>query len=62
MLDTIKVILGLRVNRAEHGIGVSVSINMGDAPIIANDGDAFCGLVPTRVFDAACFGGVKQRR
>jgi hypothetical protein len=39
-LDAGKVVLGLGIDRAEHGIGVAFTPDMGDPPIVAGDGDA----------------------
>ena len=39
-LDPVEVVLGLRVDHAEDGVGVAAAMDMGDAPIIALDGDA----------------------
>ena len=41
-LDAIEVVLGLRILHAENNVGVGLAINVGDAPIVPNDGDARC--------------------
>ena len=39
-LHAVEVVLALGVDHAEDGIGVGVAVDMGDAPIVAHDGDA----------------------
>ncbi len=36
-LDSRKVVLGLRIDRAEHGVGVGMSMHVRNAPVVAND-------------------------
>ena len=38
-LDSIEIVLGLRVDHAEDGVGVGLAEDMGNAPIVADDGD-----------------------
>ena len=38
-LDAIEVVFGLGVFHAEDGVGVGFSVDVGDAPVVANDGD-----------------------
>ena len=38
-LDAIEIVLGLRVDRAEHGIRIGPAVDVGDAPVVAGDGD-----------------------
>ena len=45
-LDPIEVILGLRVLHAEDRAGVGFSVDVRDAPIVADDGDARGLLLP----------------
>src|SRR5215471_8287822 len=37
-LDAVEVILGLGVNHAEYGVSVGLARDVGDAPVVANDG------------------------
>src|SRR5260370_31583655 len=46
-LHPVKVILALRVNHSEHGIGIVLPVHMGDAPIISGYGPAFGLLGPS---------------
>ena len=36
-LHPVEVVLGLRVLHAEHGLGIGVAVNVGNAPIVAGD-------------------------
>jgi hypothetical protein len=49
-LDAVEVVLGLRIGHAEHRIGIGLAVHMGDAPVVARDGDglSFALPVPTR--------------
>jgi hypothetical protein len=38
-LDAVEVVLGLGVEEAEDGVGIGLSVDVGDAPRVANDGD-----------------------
>src|SRR5207302_1163287 len=38
-LDAIEVVLGLRVHEAENGVGVTLAVNVRDAPGVASDRD-----------------------
>ena len=38
--DAIEIILRLGVDHAEHGVGVGLALDVGDAPIITGDGDS----------------------
>ena len=48
-LDAIEIVLGLRVDHPEHGIGVGMPVHMRDSPIIAHDGNVACFFCPTRL-------------
>src|SRR3546814_11775099 len=37
VLDPVEVVLGLRVDHAEHGIGITGTVHMGNAPVVAGD-------------------------
>ena len=39
-LHAVEVVLALRVDHAEDRIGIGLAVNVGDSPIVANDGDA----------------------
>src|SRR5215471_16951136 len=39
-LDTIEVILALRVDHAEDGVCIRLAVNVRDAPVVAGDGHA----------------------
>ena len=56
-LDAAEVILRLRVDHAEHRIGVGFAVDMRDAPVIADDADIFRMLPPARILT-----GVRFRR
>ena len=45
--DAIEVILGLRVLHSENCVGVGLTMNMRDAPIVANDGDVLAPPAPS---------------
>ena len=38
-LDAVEVVLGLGVDHAEDGVGVGLAGDVGDAPVVADDGD-----------------------
>ena len=38
-LDPVEVVFGLGIDHAEHGVGVGRAMDMGDAPLVAGDGD-----------------------
>ena len=38
-LDPVEVVLGLGVLHAEHGVRVRLAVHVGDAPVVAGDGD-----------------------
>src|SRR5215469_6556225 len=46
-LDAIEIVFGLGINRAEYRIRIRFSVNVGDAPIVADDSDASRFLLPT---------------
>ena len=45
-LHAIEVVLGLRVDQPEHGVGVGLSVNVRNAPVVANDRDVLRLLLP----------------
>ena len=45
-LHAIEVILTLRVEQAEHRVGVRLAVDVRYPPLVPNDGDAFCLLLP----------------
>src|SRR5262245_12446608 len=47
-LDAIEIVFGLGIHRAEYRICIRLSVNVGDAPIVADNGDAACFLLPSR--------------
>ena len=47
-LMIITIILGLSIDHAEHGVGVGLAVDVGDPPIVADDGDALGALLPSR--------------
>jgi hypothetical protein len=47
-LDAIEVVLGLRVLHTEDGVGIGFSVNVGEAPIVTDNGDLL------RFFFPAC--------
>ena len=49
-LDAIEVVLGLRVLHAEDSVGVRLSVDVRDAPIVADDGDIPRFFLPARGF------------
>ena len=51
--DAVKIVLALRVEQAEHRVGISLAINMRHAPGIANNLDLPGLLLPAGHF---CFG------
>src|SRR6202012_934058 len=55
-LDAIEVVLRLRVDRAEHGIGIGFAVYMGDAPVVADDVNARRVLLPARLLRGRCAG------
>jgi hypothetical protein len=54
----IEIVLGLRVDRAEDGVGISLSVDVRDAPVITNDGDIASLLLPAR--DVLVFGCLER--
>ena len=38
-LDPVEVVLGLGIGHAEHSVGVGAAVDVGDAPVVARDGD-----------------------
>ena len=46
-LDPIEVVLGLRVDQAEHRVSIGLAVDVGDAPIVPEDGDALPLSLPT---------------
>src|SRR5204863_6127826 len=46
-LDPIEVVLGLRVDQAEHRVSIGLAVDVGDAPIVPEDGDALRLSLPT---------------
>ena len=59
-LDAIEVVFGLGVLHAEDGVGVGFAVDVGDAPVVADDGDAGRLLLPAR--DFRFVGCVKEGR
>ena len=49
-LDPIEVVFGLSVDRTEHRVGVGVTFNMGDAPVVARDRYSCSLRFPAREF------------
>ncbi len=49
-LDTVKVVLALGVDHSENGVGVGLARDVGDAPIVADDGHISCLLLPAGSF------------
>ena len=45
-LDAVEVVLGLRVDDAEYGIGVGAAVHVGDAPVVAGDRHGLRLLLP----------------
>jgi hypothetical protein len=45
-LDAVEIVLGLRVEQAEDGVGVGFSEDVGNAPGVADDGDVAGVLLP----------------
>ncbi len=44
--DTIEIVFGLGIDHAEHGIGIRLTRDVRDAPIVADDADAPGLLLP----------------
>ena len=38
-LDAVEIVLGLRVHHAEDGVGIGLSVDVGNAPVVPDDGD-----------------------
>ncbi len=55
-LDAAEVVLGLRINHAEHGVRVRLAVDMRDAPVVAHDADVQGVLLPARVLAGGCEG------
>jgi len=53
-LDAIEVVFGLGVLHAEDGVGVGLAVNVGDAPVVAGDGDVCSFLFPAGGFGGFC--------
>ncbi len=49
-LDAIEVVFRLRVGHAEYGVGIRLAVHVGDAPVVARDGDGLRLMVPARRF------------
>ena len=49
-LDPIEVVFGLGVDHAEDRVGIGFSVDVRDAPIVADDGDVAGFLIPARRF------------
>ena len=47
-LDAREVVLGLRVDHAEHRVGVGLAVDVRDSPIVAGDRHASCLRTPSR--------------
>ena len=47
-LDAVEVVFGLRVDHAEHGVGVGLAGDVRDAPVVADDGDVLRLFLPAR--------------
>ena len=58
-LDAIEVVLSLRVDQAEHRVSVGLAVDVGDAPIIPEDGDVLRLSLPTS--DVLCAGAGRRR-
>ena len=54
-LDAVEVVLGLRVDHAEHRVGVGLAVDVRDAPVVADDGDVLRLLLPAREFAGVGF-------
>src|SRR5205807_3790736 len=52
-LYAVEVVLGLRINHAEDGVGIGFTVDMGDAPIVANDSNVARLLHPTGLLGRA---------
>ena len=59
-LDAVEVVLGLRVDHAEHRVGVGLAVDVRDAPVVADDGDALRLLLPAG--DVLVCGGLRRGR
>ena len=46
--DPWEVVFRLSIDHPEHGLGIGPAMNVGDAPIVADDGDARCLGAPSR--------------
>ena len=49
-LDSIEIVLRLRIDHAEHRVSVGFAVDMCDAPIVADDVDLLRMLLPARTF------------
>ena len=49
-LDAIEVVLALRIDHAEHHVGIGFTVDVGDAPVVSNDVDALGLFGPTGEF------------
>ncbi len=45
-LDPVEVVLGLGVHEPEDGVGVRIGVDVGDAPVVADDGDPLGLFLP----------------
>ena len=61
-LDAVEVVFSLRVHQPEHDIGVGLGVDVGHAPVVADDGDAIGALLPGGNFRADGRGGRLRRR
>ena len=46
-LDPVEVVLGLGVDHPEHGVGVGLAVDVGDAPVVPDDRDARAPRAPS---------------
>ena len=46
--DPVEVVLSLGVHHAEHRVGVALSVDVWDAPVVADDRDVLRSLLPGR--------------
>ena len=47
-LDPVEVVLGLRIHHAEYRVGVGLAVDVRDAPVVPDDGDALGAPLPAR--------------
>src|SRR5204862_1085782 len=60
-LDAIEIVLGLRVDCAEDRVGVGLPVDVGDAPVVADDRDGARLLLPSRRFRLRLLGKCDRR-